>query len=222
MFHRSCVSGLSRTTCDAIVKNPRNLFWLCDNCCEQFDGWLQSTDTDNASPPVADSAKLCEAVDKLSGIVTELSKRIENGSRDSYSGVVRSGTQAGSSAKRLREDDQGRERVKAVCGTRTIQREIKTVADEREQFWVYLGRLHNSHTVDDIAEISRECLALEELPKAIRLVKKDVDVSKLPFVSFRVLLPEETRETALLAETWPVGVAVREFDFDQVSAPRFR
>lgn len=87
---------------------------------------------------------------------------------------------------------------------------------------MYLGRLHHSHSVDDIAEMTQECLGLQVAPKVIRLVKKDVDVTKLPFVSFRVLLPDETRDVALQAETWPTGVAIREFDFDQVRAPRFR
>ncbi|KAL1377237.1 hypothetical protein pipiens_016403 [Culex pipiens pipiens] len=89
------------------------------------------------------------------------------------------------------------------------------VVDEREQFWMYLGRLHHSHSVDDIAEMTQECLGLQVAPKVIRLVKKDVDVTKLPFVSFRVLLPDETRDVALQAETWSTGVAIREFDFDK-------
>lgn len=224
-FHRSCIAGVNRATFDAIGKT-QNLFWLCDNCTGRFDSWLHSMETDaDTVAPVTDSAKLCEAVDKLSGIVTELSKRLDS-SQDSYSGAVRFGP-AGPGPKRSRsvDQDQGEEppeKRKTICGARTIQREIKTVVDEREQFWIYLGRLHHSNTVEDIVEMTRECLALNEAPTVIRLVKKDVDVTKLPFVSFRVLLPDEIRDTALLAETWPTGVAIREFDFDQVRAPRFR
>lgn len=228
-FHRSCISGLNRPTFDAIVKNTSNLFWLCDNCNGRFDNLLQAMETDEVTAPAGESAKLVEVVDKLSGIVSELSKRLDNRPKSSYAGIVGSGSQSYEpGSKRLREDEQyeqhqpPREKVKTVCGTRTVQREIKTVVDEREQFWMYLGRLHHSHSVDDIAEMTQECLGLEVAPKVIRLVKKDVDVTKLPFVSFRVLLPDETRDVALQAETWPTGVAIREFDFDQVRAPRFR
>ncbi|KAL1399024.1 hypothetical protein pipiens_002286 [Culex pipiens pipiens] len=222
-FHRSCISGLNRPTFDAIVKNTSNLFWLCDNCNGRFDNLLQAMETDEVTAPAGESAKLVEVVDKLSGIVSELSKRLDNRPKSSYAGIVGSGSQSYEpGSKRLREDEQyeqhqpPREKVKTVCGTRTVQREIKTVVDEREQFWMYLGRLHHSHSVDDIAEMTQECLGLEVAPKVIRLVKKDVDVTKLPFVSFRVLLPDETRDVALQAETWPTGVAIREFDFDQL------
>ena len=229
VFHRSCIPGLNRAAFDAIVKHPRNMYWLCDDCSGRFDSLLHSMETDDADAPAAAtiSTKLCEAVDKLNDMMTQLSKRLES-PRNSYSGVLRHGSQfgqPGSTPKRNREDDEIDEppaKPKAVCGTRIIQREIKTVVNECDQFWVYLGRLHHSNTVEDIAEMTRECLSLAEPPKVIRLVKKDVDVTKLPFVSFRVLLPEENRDIALLAETWPTGVAIREFDFDQVRAPRFR
>lgn len=229
VYHRSCILGLNRAAFDAFVKYPRNMYWVCDDCSDRFDSLLNSMETDDSDTPVdsAVSSKLCEAVDKLSGMMAELSKRLER-PRKSYSGALRHGSQfgqPGSTPERNTEDneiDWPPAKPKEVCGTRTTQREVKTVVNERDQFWVYLGRLHHSNTVDDIAEMTRECLSLAEPPKVIRLVRKDVDVTKLPFVSFRVLLPEETRDTALLAETWPTGVAIREFDFDQVRAPRFR
>lgn len=163
--------------------------------------------------PTADTAKLCEVVDKLSGIVTE------KNSADSYAGI------AGPGAKRVREDDvleKPPAKIKTVCGTRTVQHQLKTVVDERELFWVYLGRLDPSHTEKEIAEMTQECFELTEPPKVRRLVKKDADISKLSVVSFRVLLPDDLRDTALQAGTWPTGVMVREFDFDQGRVPRFR
>ncbi|EDS29396.1 disulfide oxidoreductase [Culex quinquefasciatus] len=223
--HRKTLRRQTRKKTD----NVNNLFRLCDNCNGRFDNLLQAMETDEVTAPAGESAKLVEVVDKLSGIVSELSKRLDNRPKSSYAGIVGSGSQSYEpGSKRLREDEQykqhqpPREKVKTICGTRTVQREIKTVVDEREQFWMYLGRLHHSHSVDDIAEMTQECLGLEVAPKVIRLVKKNVDVTKLPFVSFRVLLPDETRDVALQAETWSTGVAIREFDFDQVRAPRFR
>lgn len=220
IFHRSCINGLSRSALETITKHQHNLFWLCDDCGSCFDRFLQSMDVDEVEPvPTADTVKLCEAVDKLSGIVTELSEQLKQKPTESYADVSRPG------AKRVREDDVNNEpppKMKTVCGTRTIQHQLKTVVDERELFWVYLGRLDPSHTEEEIAEMTQECLELTEPPKVRRLVKKDADISKLSVVSFRVLLPDGLRDTALQAGTWPTGIAVREFDFDQKRVPSFR
>ena len=58
--------------------------------------------------------------------------------------------------------------------------------------------------------------------KRLRLVKKDADLTKLNFVSFRVEIPRDLKEAALSACTWPIGVLVREFDFDRTRVDRFR
>ncbi|KAL1396258.1 hypothetical protein pipiens_010652 [Culex pipiens pipiens] len=82
-------------------------------------------DVDEDSGQATDVAKLSEAVDKLSGIVTELSGQLkEKKVEQSYANVVYPGS------KREREDDEEKEppaKVKPVCGTRTIQHQIKTV-----------------------------------------------------------------------------------------------
>lgn len=152
--------------------------------------------------------------------MTELSGQLkEKKVEQSYANVVYPGS------KRERDDDKEKEppaKVKPVCGTRTIQHQIKTVVSERDLFWVYLGRLDPCHTDLEIAEMTQECLELSELPKVRRLVKKDADISKLSVVSYRVLLPDDLRDVALQADTWPTGVAVREFDFDLGRSPRFR
>ncbi|KAL1373488.1 hypothetical protein pipiens_005162 [Culex pipiens pipiens] len=211
-FHRSCIDGLNRTAFEAIGKFQKNCYWLCDGCAGRFDQFVQSMDVDEDSGQATDVAKLSEAVDKLSGIVTELSGQLkEKKVEQSYANVVYPGS------KREREDDEEKEppaKVKPVCGTRTIQHQIKTVVSERDLFWVYLGRLDPCHTDLEIAEMTQECLELSELPKVRRLVKKDADISKLSVVSYRVLLPDDLRDVALQADTWPTGVAVREFDFD--------
>lgn len=131
-FHRSCISGLNRPTFDAIVKNTSNLFWLCDNCNGRFDNLLQAMETDEVTAPAGESAKLVEVVDKLSGIVSELSKRLDNRPKSSYAGIVGSGSQSYEpGSKRLREDEQyeqhqpPREKVKTICGTRLFNEKSK-------------------------------------------------------------------------------------------------
>lgn len=219
-FHRSCIDGLNRTAFEAIGKFQKNCYWLCDVCAGRFDQFVQSMDVDDDPSPATDVSKLSEAVEKLSGIVNELSGQMkEKSSKKSFADVVFPGS------KREREDDVNNEppaKIKTVCGTRTIQHKIKTVVNERELFWVYLGRLDPCHTDEEIAEMTQECLDLPEPPKVKRHVKKDADTSKLSVVSFRVLLPDDLRDTALQPDTWPTGVTVREFDFDLRPSPRFR
>lgn len=228
-LHRTCVPGLQRSTLDVIASFSESLFWLCEECAGMFFKWLQKPDAP-ASP--AGTIKLCEVVDKLNSAVTNLTSRIEKHlpcgpgiqvQRPLFSQRY-SGDQLTPTPKRSR-DNSAKIRVTttaAVCGTRTMQREIKTVADEKEQFWIYLSRLDPSHTVEDIAVTAQECLGTNEPPKVVLLVKKDADLSKLNFVSFRVEVPNELKDVALQAATWPTGVLVREFDFNQGRTDRFR
>ncbi|XP_053698921.1 uncharacterized protein LOC128745881 [Sabethes cyaneus] len=229
MFHRTCIPGLQRSTLDAISTYGDNLFWLCDECASSFNKWLQQPDPVATVAPVDDSSKLCDAVDKLNTAVADLSYRIEKhfpcGSSVPALKIFNSRRQPGElpTPKRSRVDSaKDYASAVAVCGTRSIQRTIKTVADERQQFWLYLSRLDPSHTVDDIVAMTQECLDITDTPKTIMLVKKNVDLSSLNFVSFRVEVPKELKDTALMASTWPTGVLVREFDFDQERSTRFR
>ncbi|XP_058817072.1 uncharacterized protein LOC131695119 [Topomyia yanbarensis] len=226
IFHRTCIPGMQRSALDLLSSFNNNLYWLCDDCARCFNEWVQQS---VSAAPIVNTKKLCEAVDNLNTVVSNLSSRIENHFPANYGSV----TQRGLFVKRLPEDPPTPKRRRennakirataaAVCGTRAIQREIRTVADEREQFWVYLSRLDPSHTVEEIVAMTQECLGTSDAPKAVLLVKKDTDLTKLNFVSFRVELPSELKDTALKASTWPTGVLVREFNFDQPKQDRFR
>lgn len=225
VFHRACVQGLQRSTLDMLATFRGNLFWLCDDCAGCFTKWVQQPEP---APPAADTIKLGDSVVKLTDVVSDLSNRIQQLFPSGVSSATqwslfsqrRQGEQP--TPKRSRENAAKiRATTAAVCGTRSIQREIKTVADEREQLWIYVSRLDPSHTTEDISEMAKECLGTSELPKAVLLVKKDADISKLNFVSFRVEVPMELKDAALEASTWPTGVLVREFDFDQGRGNRF-
>ncbi|XP_055522760.1 uncharacterized protein LOC129716940 [Wyeomyia smithii] len=226
VFHRTCIPGLQRTALDVIAAFANNLFWLCDDCASRFNEWLYPP-----APAVhaVDNSNLCAAVDKLNAVVADLSDRIEKHfpcgpltsvQRPLFSQML---SVEQPTPKRRREGSfKARTPAAAVCGTRCIQREIKTVPDERQQFWIYLSRLDPSHTVDEIVTMAQECLGMNDKPKAFLLVKKDADVSKLNFVSFRVEVPNGLKDLALTASTWPVGVMVREFNFEQARPDRFR
>ncbi|XP_058840855.1 uncharacterized protein LOC131696326 [Topomyia yanbarensis] len=226
VYHRTCILGMQRSALDLLSSFKNKLYWLCDDCARCFNEWVQKSDS---VAPIVDSKKLCEAVDNLNAVVSNLSSRIETNFPVISGSVAQRGLVVMRlpgdlpTPKRSRENNATiRATAAAVCGTRAIQREIKTVADEREQFWVYLSRLDLSHTVEEIVALTQECLGKSDTPKAALLVKKDTDITKLNFISFRVELPSGLKDTARKASTWPTGVLVREFNFDQPKPDRFR
>ncbi|XP_053686613.1 uncharacterized protein LOC128736159 [Sabethes cyaneus] len=226
VFHRTCIPGLYRSVLETLANYEQNLFWLCNDCASSFNNWLHKP---VAASTAGEINMLKDAVSKLNDVVTNLSGRIEKYFPHGHTPAAVRGLAISRpyedqpTPKRRRDDDvQIRATTTAVRGTRTIQREIKTVNDERDQFWIYLSRLDPCHSVDDIIAMTQECLVITNSPKVILLVKKDANLSKLNFVSFRVEVPNELKDLALEASTWPTGVLVRKFDFDQGKSSRFR
>lgn len=80
-------------------------------------------------------------------------------------------------------------------------------------FWLYLSGFHPQVTAEDIEKIVGRCLPVIDGPiRATKLVPKDVDISKLTFVSFKVGLPPTSKDAALLPTAWPKGIRFREFE----------
>lgn len=79
------------------------------------------------------------------------------------------------------------------------------------KFWLYLSGLHPQISVEDVQKIASRCLNLSTPADVVRLVPKDMDMSKLTFVSFKVGMDPTMKELALDASTWPDGILFREF-----------
>lgn len=79
--------------------------------------------------------------------------------------------------------------------------------------WLYVSRLHPSTDCNNLNNfVSRNLgIGVDKLGGAIRLLKKDVDVSKLRTVSFKIGVPAEHLDKCLCDKFWTSGVLVREF-----------
>lgn len=93
--------------------------------------------------------------------------------------------------------------------------EIKSKDNNQPKFpnSVWISQLHPSVTVDEISKFIIEETAVKSKDKfeCFKLVKKDADITKLKFVSFKVNIDDEHFEHMMDPATWPQGVTVREF-----------
>lgn len=90
--------------------------------------------------------------------------------------------------------------------------EVLTVPEPKELFWLYLSRIHPSVKPESIEKLVKDCVQCEDLVKVVPLIKKDADMSRLSFISYKIGLDPKLREIALSAETWPKGILFREFE----------
>lgn len=123
-----------------------------------------------------------------------------------------SGVRDDLSAKRNQRDYSG-----GVVGTGEVDLNGLSVPSlvataEPEQFWLYLSGFHRQVTSEDVSKVVRCCLHTESEAKVVMLVPKNVDMSRLTFISFKVGLPVDLKDAALLPSTWPQGIRFREFE----------
>lgn len=78
---------------------------------------------------------------------------------------------------------------------------------------VWISQLHPSVSVDQINQyiIENTEINRKDLFECVKLVKKDADISKLKFVSFKINVAAEHFDYLLNPNIWPKNVTVREF-----------
>lgn len=79
-------------------------------------------------------------------------------------------------------------------------------------FWLYLSGLHPQVSVEDIQKVVKSCLTVSDAVTVVKLVPKGKDLSRVTFISFKIGLSLDLKDTALLPETWPKGIRFREFE----------
>ena len=119
--------------------------------------------------------------------------------------------------RRRVDEDNARDFASVVQGTGDIDIDgisapMLTPAPTTPLFWLYLSGFHPQVTAEDIEKIVGQCLPIDGPLRATKLVPKDVDISRLTFVSFKVGLSPTSKDAALLPATWPKGIRFREFE----------
>ncbi|XP_055604399.1 uncharacterized protein LOC129752653 [Uranotaenia lowii] len=214
-FHLKC-AGLLSSHLKSKADN-RNLLWVCDECCKLLKNAAFRRSLDSYETLIADMRK------SQASLVADMKSEIAatNLKLDKLMNVrpnINPSPRVPAAWPRLATPSNKRRRIEnptvAPCvGTRrkTTVKTIATVAPRERKFWIYLARLQNSVTAKDIEEFVMECLQCESA-EVHALVRKDVDVSTLRSISFKVGVDLKLKDSALSPKTWPAGILFREFE----------
>lgn len=196
-----------------IVSEKANLFWMCCECANLMKLTRFKTAMTAINNAITTNSNNQEvAITELKQAITDNSRQIELLSRKvSASTPLSSRLTSGQPAsKRRREEPNPKPLIVGTNANNTCP--IQTVSPPRQQFRLYLSRIHPSVKTDEVINLAKECLQCEDPLKVIPLVKKDVDLGSLNFISFKIELLEKYREKALDPSTWPRGILFREFE----------
>lgn len=143
----------------------------------------------------------------------------------SFSNVVRNQWKTQTAKRKIRQLNDEKitnNKVKMPTpkvGTRDIQigRQItpRKVRDLKPKFdrAVWVSGLHRDTSVEEMSDIITENTDIKDksLFECHKLVKKDADISKLTYVSFKISINSEYLDHLLDPDTWPNTISVREF-----------
>lgn len=218
--HLNC-AGVKRPNMN-FINEHKNALWFCDNCYDQ----LQNIKENPLNSTVNVTSAISEAIN---GPIAELKCEIQEikeltktlaGNKLPTDPPALPRSRPWPSVKRPREPatrgtPKSRPDAKLVGGTKSVEKNektVETVAKPAEKFWLYLSRIARTVTEDDISELVKNCLQIDEDVEVRKLVRKDADLNQLAFISFKVGINKGLREIALDPSVWPKGIFFREFE----------
>lgn len=224
-FHISmqcCGFNLSRASKDLFSQGKA--VFVCSNCRDKMNGRsVKQYFTDELTHDTTPSPDgLPAQVQQLFNLVESLSDKVDKCiSMDIPAERPSNRSRKGNAwprlgVKRRRGNEGGPIGTSSVRGTNAIDLSDLSVPCltppiSPPKFWLYLSGLHPLITAEDIQKITSRCLDLTTPADVVRLVPKEVDMTKLTFISFKVGLDPSLKELALDASTWPDGILFREF-----------
>lgn len=218
MVHLKCTHGKLNKSFVKIVHESPHLLWTCEDCRKlirmaRFKSVVTSSgDVINAITEKQESAhaEIRSELAKQGQQIAQLSRCIS----PSISTPTREQSGPARQPPLKRRRDEGSVSTKPLTGGTKIvdNASVLTVPEPVELFWLYLSRIHPSVKPDAIEKLVKDCLQCEETVKAVPLVKRGLDCSRLNFISYKVGIDPKLRDVALSADTWPKGILFREFE----------
>lgn len=99
------------------------------------------------------------------------------------------------------------------CGTAEQgSNAVNLVPAPNRRMWLFISRLATDSTDEAVHSMVTDCLGSNDV-EVRRLVRDNIDVSTLSFLSFKVGVPADLKDKALDPRTWPRGLLFREFVF---------
>lgn len=93
-------------------------------------------------------------------------------------------------------------------------------AQMEEKFWLYLSGFDPQATVQQIEKLVKSNLKTDGTVDVVKLVPKGRTLDELTFVSFKVGLELQLKDTALSGSSWQKGITFRQFDFSHSTSTR--
>lgn len=228
-YHINCVN-IPDNIRDS-VKTYAQLFWMCVACTKMMENatFCQAIASTNSAIDAGN--------DGHNKVLTELRNEIKQNTIKINSilnhlptpsparfATPRKINLPDNSRKRPRVDVEPR--TESSSGTKdedsSVIVPLATRQEKVELFWLYLSGFDPKATEDNIRELVKSNLDNGGTVDVRKLVPKGKNLDELTFVSFKVGINPELKDTALLPATWQKGITFREFDFHTRDTFQFR
>lgn len=203
-FHATCASVSDA----ALSVLSSNILWICDGCLADFCRYRERKSTDSAAysnPTRSIEEEIVDLKSTVANVVATLAEITQKRRPliPQHSSPISSLEQHGVGENLERTDRNERTEVSSPS-SRT---------EECSCFSLYLSRIHNSATENDVRQLVSHSLGapLSNCLKVEKLVPKWKDTGTLEYISFKVELEKKWKPVALSSSTWPKAVKYREF-----------
>lgn len=227
-FHLKCVhqSAEIRNT----VAECSQLFLMCRACTKMmsnanFRQAISSTNNVIASMANEHTKELAELRKEIALNTAKINTILQRTPLPATPHTPRSQFAVPSRKRPRLHVDEPSDHDKASVGTKEIapDESVPLAAKRKEdKFWLYLSGFDPQATESQIAKLVKTNLKDDRSVDVAKLVPKGRTLVELTFVSFKVGLDPELKETALAASSWQKGITFREFDFRHTSRQTFR
>lgn len=230
-YHMKCVT-LSTNEKISCLKNP-HVFWICETCSkmlrkirysedmqEKFNSLKMESrddhpvDIDQTTTKHETVSETIDAITEIKSEIASIQKALANLTASRHTELSTSTNEdplAHSSPTRPNNSTDSYR-----CGSRIgvipgqIGNSSNVTCDDK--LWLFFSRVKNNVCEDEIRFMVAECLQINTDEVIVqKLVSNWMDVTQLPYISFKVGVHVNHRDRAMCSSTWPKGVWFREF-----------
>lgn len=181
-----------------------NILWMCDGCLPDFHRYRAKKVTDSAtetSPAASIEDEVMNLKSTVAGIVETLSGMMQK------TGPIAPYSSTPVSSTRLLDGT-----VETLDNTNENEKTGEP-PEEQRNFVLYLTRIDRCATESDVSRLVSRSLSApaSDCNNIVKLVPRWKDVNTMDYVSFKIVLNEKWKPTALLPSTWPKRIRFREF-----------
>lgn len=217
LYHAACV-GLNNEELAAVSPPKRNSFWLCDDCFSQFLQWREShkEPTDQCRPVCSSKCVLQHDVDELKSKVEEIMSVLASNATCSSGSDTSSAIRHSTPRSSPQLETIPNRVMPLVPDVTDLTRSQQTTSSSNtldESFALLLTNIDANVSEEDVQRMVSRCLGAcdNECKHVRKLVPRWVDCDNLDYVSFKVVLSNRLKSSAMRSSTWPKNVKFREF-----------